>query len=391
MQGRLIIICATCLGLLGLPAQASASTATVVSGETTTLFYEATAGETNHAVLSQSGSTVTIVDSGAVIQANAGCVAVSDHEVDCTTGLSSSVEIELKGGADYSRVVGSQIHAAFAGGKGPDQLIGGGSVDRFDGGPGPDVIKGRGSIDTVSYLNRSQPVKVTLGDGKRNDGGGIDGAKRDKLKSIENIFGGNGSDVLVGTNGENTIVAQGGGDTIRGRGGDDDIYPGDGRDVAFGGPGDDLFAPSNGRDRHYGNGGKDHFQTGSFGGNGPDLYSGGGGKDEAQFGSGPERIKLDGKANDGPCANPACSFSNEGDNILGIEIIDAGWGDDVIIGSKRGERIVPSRGADIVRAKAGNDVIEVSVDGDLDVYNCGPGADQIIGTADAFDQNKFCE
>jgi hypothetical protein len=44
-----------------------------------------------------------------------------------------------------------------------------------------------------------------------------------------------------------------------------------------------------------------------------------------------------------------------------------------------------------VLARGGDDVIEVSEDGDPDVYNCGAGVDSIVGMPDAFDMNPNCE
>src|SRR5690606_2239220 len=140
----------------------------------------------------------------------------------------------------------------------------------------------------------------------------------------------------------------------------------DGNDRAFGGPGEDLFPGGNGRDRSFGGGGADHFQGGSPG-NGADLFVGGKGRDTGQYSFGHGRLSLDGKANYGPCSDPTCASSDEGDNLVGIEILHAGFGDDVLIGSKANEEFSPSLGADRVFARGGNDVIHVSVDGNIDL------------------------
>ena len=103
------------------------------------------------------------------------------------------------------------------------------------------------------------------------------------------------------------------------------------------------------------------------------------------------RVRLDGRANDGVCADAACASSDEGDNAKGIEEIQAGFGDDVLIGSSRDEVFRPSMGDDTVRARGGDDTVHLNGDGDTDTVNCGGGTDSIVGTPDAFDTNQNCE
>lgn len=377
---------------LALPAGASASTASIETvGKTYQLVYEAGSGERNRATFSTNGLVITVVDPGAVIEPGNDCSSVTDHQVDCDLAGFQSVTASLKGGNDRAKITGSMLAGVYQGGGGRDTLIGSARLDDIDGGPGPDVIKGRGFPDAVRYFGRNQGVHVTLGDGKRNDGGAIDGKLRDKLVGIEWVLGTDAADVIAGNAAENTINSAGGRDVVRGLGGGDDFFVGDGRDRVFGGSGGDLIYPTEGRDRAFGGPGNDIFQAGSFGGNGADLFSGGGGNDLIYTGNGADRISLNGKADDGPCGDPACSFSDEGDNVVGIEQIDADWGNDLVIGSKRAELFIPSLGTDIIRARGGNDTIQVSPDGVVDVFNCGAGTDEIVGTPDATDQNVDCE
>jgi len=373
------------------PASASAAVLEYRSvGENQEIFYEAGSGERNRVVASTDGALVTFQDQGAVIQTGMNCDSVSEHVATCDYGAFAAVNMILKGRRDSSRLVGDDIRVFADGGAGADRLRGGALFDLLEGGRGPDVLVGRGSVDRILYTGRPDDLHVTLADGKRNDGGRRDGRRRDRLRGIEGVNGGDGDDVLIGDAEDNSLVGGNGRNVLRGRGGDDDLIGGDGRDLAVGGAGADLFPGSGGNDRAKGGGGPDHFQSGSTG-NGRDLFVGGGGIDTAQFQNGANRLSLDGEANDGPCADPACTASNEGDNLIGIEDLLLGFGDDVLIGSKRDEIFRPSLGADRVRARGGDDTIHVNEDGDPDLYDCGGGVDVLIGTPDAFDQNPNCE
>ena len=386
MAGR-ALIAAACLAL-GVPGVAGAATVDVQStGENNELFYVADPGEKNRLVVTRDGAAVRFVDPGATVTAGTGCMQLGPRAAECTGSL--IVNVELRNRPDRVRANG-MLTLRAEGGPGADRLIGGPLGDRLDGGPGPDVLKGRGSgFDTASYFSRSEDLRVTLGDGKRNDGSGLDGAKRDRLAGIENVLGGSGDDLLVGDGKDNSLVGSAGNDVLRGRGGGDDLHGGDGRDRAVGARGPDFFTPGAGNDRHFGGRGRDHFQDGVF--DGADLHAGGPGHDILQAQQGTQRLSLDGEANDGQCADPACTSSDEGDNLVSIEELLVGFGDDLLIGSKHNEVFNPFPGADRVFAQGGDDVINVSPDGDVDVYNCGPGLDQIIGTPDIFDQNPNCE
>ncbi len=375
---------------VGCPSVAGAATVSVQPiGKDQHVVLQAAPGERNKVIVSTDGVNVAVRDRGADLGVGAGCVSVNDHRANCALPGFGRVEARLGNRKDSVRVKGQMLNLSALGGAGADRLIGGPGPDFFDGGAGADVIRGRASVDTVSYLTRTQRVRVRLGDGKRNDGGTADGAKRDLVRGVENVNGGAGSDLLVGDGKDNALWGAGGNDTIRGKGGEDYVIGGVGRDRVFGGKGPDLFPGGAGRDRAFGGAGRDHFQGGSPG-NGADLFVGGGGWDTAQYSFGSVRLSLDGVANDGQCADPACSESDEGDNLKGIERLQAPFGDDVLIGSKRDEEFHPSRGADTVLARGGDDIIHSTFDGDPDVFNCGAGDDLLLGDVDAFDMNPNC-
>lgn len=89
------------------------------------------------------------------------------------------------------------------------------------------------------------------------------------------------NEVLIGTDGADTICGFGGNDTLRGLGGNDVLKGGSGQDNHLGGSGNDKIR---------GGGGKDILR----GGTGEDVLRGGGGKDTLRGGGG--RDKLNGQA-----------------------------------------------------------------------------------------------
>jgi Ca2+-binding RTX toxin-like protein len=393
MHGRIGVAIAGAVAVgLWSPALAGGATVSVDPvAESEEIFYTAGPGEKNDVVVSTDGTTVTVHDDGAQIQAGNDCVAAGQHEATCSFNGFAPINFDLRGGGDHARLSGPMIRISSAtGGQGGDRIKGGQLPDRMDGGPGPDVLVGKGSTDLVFYTDRADDIHVTLGDGQRNEGGPQDGALRDRLRGIESVVSGAGNDVLIGNGAENDLFGGTGRDVIRGRGGADNLGGQAGRDSAFGGPGGDLFPGDAGKDESFGGPGADLFQGGSAN-NGADAFRGGPGHDTGQYVFGHVRLSLDGKANDGACANAACTSSNEGDNLISIEEVSATFGRDVLIGSGRNEVFHPFPGADVVRAKGGDDEVHLSIDGDVDDVDCGAGEDQILGTPDAFDMNKNCE
>ncbi|WP_018184582.1 calcium-binding protein [Kaistia granuli] len=141
------------------------------------------------------------------------------------------------------------------GGKGNDWLMGLDGDDVLDGGAGADRIDGGGGRDRVDYGGSSAGVDVNLG--RATQVGGF--AQGDTLTSIEDIWGSNHNDVLLGDALGNIIHGGAGDDRINGGGGFDRINAGSGNDTIFrsnfdpdwidGGDGIDMLqiqTPSNG-------------------------------------------------------------------------------------------------------------------------------------------------
>lgn len=122
-----------------------------------------------------------------------------------------------EGGADT--LVGSPERDTLGGGDGADQLLAGDGDDYLNGGAGADILGGGLGIDEVSY-GGSEPLRLSIGDGP-NDGAAGEGD--DIHDDVESLSGGTGSDILIGDDDPNRLIAYGGQDVLRGGGGADQL------------------------------------------------------------------------------------------------------------------------------------------------------------------------
>ena len=294
-------------------------------------------GERNRLRVTASGRrdrALTISDRAGV-RAGRGCRQRSRQTVTCPTSNLETllVKVSLGARADTARLQGLFGDFRVDAGRGADRVRSwsGGSLD---GGPGNDVLRavggefigglgddvmiaGRGDSsfiaersqdgsdimrggprkrDSVDYSRRRAGVRVDLA-GDRDDGAP---GERDQLVGIEDLAGGRGDDVLVGSGGANSIVT------------------GDGADVAIGGNGFDTlvttFAGTDSGDpgdRFVGGRGGDFIS----GGSGPDTIVAGPGWDKVSGEAGDDRVDLrDGRRDDVKCG--------EGDETLTLDRFD---------------------------------------------------------------------
>ena len=189
------------------------------------------------------------------------------------------------------------------GGDGDDTLLGGAGDDTLSGGAGADFLVGGSGSDTVDYSARTEDLMLSIGDGP-NDGAAGEGDDIDA--SVEILVGGQGNDTLIGSAAPETLRGGPGADVLDGRGGDD---------IEHGEGGDDTF-----------------LQTGT-GPNGADVLWGGPGSDTVRYErTDPVSMSRDDVANDGegsdcttsgPASGPDC----EGDDLRSdIEVLDPGPG-----------------------------------------------------------------
>ena len=176
------------------------------------------------------------------------------------------------------------------------------------------------------------------------------------------------------------------------------------RGSLYGGPGaDQLTSAASGYANLNGEDGDDRLTGGSGddrlnGGDGADRMDGGPGRDSvswwdpdltlpdlglALLSPGGVYASLDGVANDGH------DRGAEGDNLIGLEVVDGteyadvivgGAGDESLSGGDGDDRISGGPGRDAIAGEAGNDRLELQ-DGEGDRYTCGEGADEVLTDA----------
>jgi Ca2+-binding RTX toxin-like protein len=270
--------------------------------------YLAGPGEANRIVVHElSSRDLEITDTGATISVGVGCTSVSPDTARCsypdcavTFNLGDGADLlslldaevcdgEYRGGEGNDTIIGGSLSSSLEylfGGPGDDRLRGRAGDDVLNGGLGADTLRGGASLscetagfcragtDTVTYATRTNDVFVDT-DGVADDGELLEG---DMVEGIEEIIGGHGNDILVGTSvttsfaegrprpfgttilgGAGNDILRGGGalnwlrgdsgnDVIRGRGGPDLLSGRSGNDRLFGGPGRDTLRGFRGQD-----------------------------------------------------------------------------------------------------------------------------------------------
>jgi Ca2+-binding RTX toxin-like protein len=238
---------------------------------------------------------------------------------------------------------------------GNDSLKGFGGADRLDGGAG---------IDTVSYGDSSAGVAVNLATG-RGFGGSAEG---DTLISIENVFGSNFNDTIIGTPDWHN---------------NNKFYGGEGNDVLKGGGGDDYLDGDNGNDV---------LSAGDFGhsvldgGSGDDTLKGGGGYDTLIGGVGNDTADYSGVTAYELFASLATGQGFNGDSLSGIENLvgsashdhlEGDGGVNVLRGMGGSDQLAGGGGADVMYGGTGNDMYFVDPSDTLIEY-AGEGYDQVF-------------
>jgi Ca2+-binding RTX toxin-like protein len=108
-----------------------------------------------------------------------------------------------------------------------ENLTGSNFNDTLLGNAGNNVLDGGAGVDTVSYINSSGAVTVSLATtaAQNTVGAGID-----TLSNVENLLGSNFNDSLTGNGGNNALSGGSGADTLTGGGGADTLTGGAGVD-----------------------------------------------------------------------------------------------------------------------------------------------------------------
>jgi Ca2+-binding RTX toxin-like protein len=206
------------------------------------------------------------------------------------------------------------------------------------------------------------------------------------------MVGGNTTETLIGTSGDDIIYAEGGNDFVRGGAGNDRLDGGSGNDRLYGGDGDDHLHGGEGNDTLYGNAGNDFLDGGAGndtmrGGAGDDTYIVDSTGDVVQEASGEgadtvyasvsfslpgnvENLILTGTANINGTGNALGNTitGNRGNNVItggvGNDTLTGGQGDDTLIGGGGNDTywFAPGDGQDIIWDNGGTDLMNLWAD-----------------------------
>jgi Ca2+-binding RTX toxin-like protein len=343
-----------------------------------TMFFEAAAGEQNALTISLASDTYTITDvgPGAVPTTTAPCTQIDDQTVECPAVGITQVEITTND-LDDSVVMDADTNSRITGGGGDDTLTGGAGADVVIGDSvfaetGSDRLAGGGGDDEL-FGRSADP-----GDDAPNE---LDGGPGN-----DELWGAAGNDFLAGSSGDDNLRGFVGDDTGDGGEGRDFVTGGDGNDSFDGGPGNDLMGspalfglvvPEWGDDTFQGGEGDDLLRPGPgpVEGTDSDTLAGGGGRDLVTYGERATAVAIsqDGAANDGG--------ADERDNVqLDVERLEGGASDDRIEGSPGPNEIDGGQGADLIEGSEGADSLDGGVgDAESDTLRGGGGSDVLRG------------
>ena len=190
------------------------------------------------------------------------------------------------------------------------------------------------------------------------------------------VLNGTGSaDTLAGGIGDDTLSGAGGNDVLDGGDGNDRLTGGTGNDALSGGDGDDVFV--------YGSG-SNGFDAldGGLGANDRILAAAGGVTIGLSSLSGVEVIDAGGFANVRLAGSTGANlFDLSLVTLVGISAIDAGSGNDTVIGSDGADTIIAGSGNDVLSGGAGDDLVLVGASAGIDTITGGGGTDTVRATA----------
>lgn len=248
-----------------------------------------------------------------------------------------------------------------------------------------------GGIDAIRVTNQDKGVTLRLTPGSWLDvgteidlfqGGVLAEVRTETVYvpeeiTIENAFGDAGDDIIEGNDVANFLVGGIGNDTVLGGAGNDQIFAGtddDGDDLAIGEAGNDIVAGGAGNDLLVGDGvnsralidGVMHISADTA--DGSDIGFGGAGNDTL-IGGGWIDSNNNGRFEDG-----------EESAGLQLDVLYAGTGDDLVIGSAAGDTLGGGTGNDELRGGDGDDVFyggqgDANSVGQNDVILAGAGND----------------
>ncbi len=174
-----------------------------------------------------------------------------------------------------------------------------------------------------------------------------------------------GDDALVGTVGDEVILAGAGDDLVQAGAGNDVVDGGDGDDELHGEDGDDVLKGGAGDDLLFGGAGDDVLAGGAE----DDRLDGGDGSDTADYSDDTAGVTVD--------LSQGIAFGDESgeDELISIENVIGGAGNDTLIGDDGANRLVGGAGDDVILAGGGDDLIVAGAG--HDVIDGGDGFDTL--------------
>ncbi|QKX18566.1 putative Ig domain-containing protein [Microbulbifer sp. YPW1] len=286
--------------------------------------------------------------------------------IDFIDGLAGNDTIY--GSSSNDKIIGNTGSDKLYGNAGDDIFIIEGNdsgYDRVEGGTGFDQVIGSDGDDWFRFSVFSGNARVEAIDG----GAGVNQILANSanntldfrdisLINISRIDGAAGNDTIYGSSTADTIIGGMGSDKLYGEGGDDRflLTPGDtGFERYDGGAGDDWIL---------GTTADDTIRLSVFSGNARvEVIDGGGGMNRILANS----------------ANNTLDFSET--QLVSIDSIDAGKGNDTVKGSESADIIIGGEGSDLIYGNGGADTFHVT-EGDtgFDHYQGGEGIDRLLGT-----------
>ena len=277
--------------------------------------------------------------------------ATGDIYVDIENLVGTDFADTLAGNAEANWIDGKSGNDVLLGRLGDDTLFGDAGNDFLNGGLGADELRGGGGKDDWAQYNQSTiGIRADLANPLSNTGE----AAGDTYISIENLFGSQHNDTLVGDSIRNVFLANGGDDQLFGAGGGDVLFAKDGADTLDGGSGNDTL----------------------IGGKGGDDLRGGTGIDRVQYQQSAIGLTVDLLMPGDNTGEAAGDSYDSIEDLLGTFFNDTLLGNDdanVISGLGGSDYIVARDGDDTILGAGGNDWIEGGAG--ADAKNGGAGKD----------------
>ncbi len=270
------------------------------------------------------------------------------------TILAGAGDDNLDGGMGNDNISGEDGDDFMQGGAGQDTLLGGNGADWMDAGAAADSMAGGAGNDCYVVDDASDVVAETAGQGTDWVYSWVSHTLSANVENLA-IWSWDASNA-IGNALDNIIFGGHGSDLVDGADGNDVLFGNEGADTILGGNGDDYLDGGTSADSMAGGAGNDTYVVDSFGDVVTEAANAGIDQVNASvswtLGTGLERLTLTGNASDG--------IGNALDNIIfgntAANTLYGSDGSDVLQGGEGNDTLDGGAGADALRGDAGHDV-----------------------------------